>query len=71
MALGPGKYDEEATMVQQRTNAAGVIVIVIGGDKGEGFAIQATLGVTLSLPKMLRIIADQIEADIEGGTAFG
>jgi hypothetical protein len=63
--IGSGKYDEEATLVQERTNAAGVIVIVIGGDKGEGFACQATLLVTLALPMMLRSIANQIEADIQ------
>jgi hypothetical protein len=66
MTIGPGKYDDEATMVQKATNASGVIVIVIGGDKGEGFACQATLGVTHALPQMLRSIADQIEADFTG-----
>lgn len=64
MTVGPGKYDDEATLVQKRTNALGVILIVIGGDKGEGFACQATLEVTLALPAMLRSIADQIETDI-------
>ena len=63
MAIGPGRYDEEATIVMETTKAQGVILIVIGGNKGEGFAIQATLDVTLALPKMLRLIADQIEAD--------
>lgn len=61
MAFGPGKYDDEATKVRASTQASGVIVIVIGGDRGEGFACQATLEVTLTLPKMLRSIADQIE----------
>lgn len=64
MAVGPGRYDDEATTVMKATEASGVILIVIGGNKGEGFACQATLEVTLSLPKMLRSIADQIEADI-------
>lgn len=60
---GPGKYDDEATMVQKSTNASGVILIVIGGDKGEGFSCQATMPVLLGLPSMLRSIADQLEAD--------
>lgn len=68
MTIGPGKYDEEATLVQERTQAAGVIVIVIDGNKGEGFACQATLGVTLALPAMLRSIADQMDADIPAMT---
>ena len=65
MAVGPGKYDDEATLVRERTNARGVIVIVIDGDKGEGFACQADLLTTLTLPAMLRSIADQIETDIK------
>lgn len=65
MTIGPGKYDEETTMIQARTQAAGVILIVIGGNKGEGFSCQATLEVTLALPKMLRTIADQMEADVQ------
>lgn len=65
MTLGPGKYDEEASMVQQITGAAGVILIIIGGDKGEGFSVQATLPVTLALPQMLRNIADELASDVE------
>lgn len=63
MAIGPGRYDDEATWVRERAKASGVILIVIGGDRGEGFAAQATPEVTLRLPAMLRTIADQIEAD--------
>ena len=66
--MGPGKYDEEATLVMEKTNAQGVILIVIGGTKGEGFAVQATLQVTLALPSMLRNIADQVEKDLKGET---
>jgi hypothetical protein len=64
MTIGPGKYDAEATHVMNSTHASGVIVIVIGGDRGEGFSIQATLEVSLALPKMLRMIADQLDPDI-------
>jgi hypothetical protein len=63
MTIGPSKYDDEVTWVRERTKASGVILIVIGGDRGQGFAAQATPAVTLSLPKMLRDMADQIEAD--------
>ena len=65
--IGPGNYDDEASAVREATNAAGVILIVIGGDKGQGFACQATLEVTLSLPALLRDMAAQIEADIANG----
>jgi hypothetical protein len=64
MAIGPGKYDAEATLVMESAHASDVVVIVIGGDRGEGFSVQATLSVTRQLPKMLREIADQIEPEI-------
>jgi hypothetical protein len=64
MTMGPGKYDEEATLIMERTKAKGVIVMIIGGDKGAGFAVQADLITTLSLPSILRSIANQIDADI-------
>jgi hypothetical protein len=64
MTMGPGKYDDLATVVQAQTQARGVILIVIGGNRGEGFSCQATLEVTLALPAMLRNIADQMEADV-------
>ena len=70
MALGPGKYDDIATMVRERVGIidegglmlreGGVIVIVLGGNKGSGFACQADLETTLKLPDMLEEIARQI-----------
>jgi hypothetical protein len=66
MAEGAGKYDAEATMVMQSTNATCVIVWVNGGDRGEGFAIQ-TKDLTLlgAIPSIMRSIADQIEQDMK------
>lgn len=63
--IGPGKYDDEATIVRERTKARGVIVIVLGGDKGNGFAVQSEgLDLTAEMPAFLRAMADQIEADL-------
>lgn len=64
MGIGPGKYDDLATIVREQAHAAGVIVVVVGGDKGEGFAVQADVRTILTLPKMLRFIADQMEQDM-------
>lgn len=64
MTMGPGKYDEEAMLVMERTKAQGVIVMVIGGEKGPGFSVAADLLTTLSLPAILRSIANQLDADI-------
>lgn len=65
MAMGPGKYDDEVTKVMKSTEAQGVVLIVIGGNKGEGFSMQATLDITLALPSILKTIAEQLEADVK------
>lgn len=68
MPIGPGKYDDLATYVREKAEAAGAIVFVIDGNKGNGFAMQAPFDVTLRLPAMLRHMADEIEKSsvIEG-----
>jgi hypothetical protein len=43
-----------------------VILIVIGGDKGNGFDVQADFATTLALPDMLEYMAREIRADMEG-----
>ena len=67
MPLGPGKYDGLATRVRKRAKAKGVILIVLDGEHGHGFAGQLT-NVTapaglLATAAMLRTVANQIEAD--------
>lgn len=64
MAHGPGKYDDEATMVRERTAAEAVVVVVVGGLRGHGFSTQSSDPQMLArLPALLRQIADQIEKD--------
>jgi hypothetical protein len=70
MPIGPGKYDGEATWVQVRTQARGILLMILEGNKGDGFSvasydIQATLEITLNLPTLLREVANQIEKDIQ------
>ena len=64
MALGPGKYDDLATLVRERATAQGVIVMVFGGKHGGGFSVQADAATTLALPMLLRRVADDIERDL-------
>lgn len=65
MPLGPGKYDDLATAAMESAQAAGVIVIVIGGNRGHGFSIQThDLGLAAKLPAILRYIADGMEKDM-------
>jgi enoyl-CoA hydratase/carnithine racemase len=65
MAIGPGKYDDLATTVREQAHADGVVVIVIGGDKGNSFCVQADLPTTLLLPDLLENLAKQIRDDLE------
>lgn len=61
--IGPGKYDAEATAARQSAEAKGVVLIVAQGNRGSGFSVQAPLELILGLPRMLRELADGIEAD--------
>jgi hypothetical protein len=69
MALGPGKYDDLCTYVREQVGigdegtSGGVMLIVLGGNKGNGFACQADLRTTLLLPDLLEDIARQIRRD--------
>ncbi len=61
--LGPGKYDQICTDVRKHTKAAGVIVIVCNGYNGSGFSAQLPIHLMRSMPKLLRDLASQIEAE--------
>lgn len=63
MPIGPGKYDDLATYVRTEANADGVVVIVLGGDKGHGFSVQGRIA--RDLPALLRFVADEIEASLK------
>jgi hypothetical protein len=66
MTIGPGRYDDLCTMVREATDAEGVIIIVLGGDRGHGFSCQFTDPAMLaSVPGTLETIADQVRKDME------
>lgn len=66
--IGPGKYDDLCTYVRKKAEAQGALILIINGNKGLGFSCQMTLNDALRLPIMLRVMADEIEADqIKGG----
>jgi hypothetical protein len=67
MAIGPGKYDHLCTYVREHAHADGVLLIVLGGNLGQGFSCQANEDLSKVLPVLLRQIANQIEADIPTG----
>lgn len=63
MPIGPGKYDDILTEARNKTGGS-AILIVIGGIHGAGFAVQATIDVTLGIPRLLRDTANKIEQDL-------
>jgi predicted nuclease of predicted toxin-antitoxin system len=61
-----GRYDNLTDRVLGETDADGVILVVLGGNKGSGFTLSCKAEVTErlhdALPSMLRQIADTIES---------
>lgn len=65
MPAGGGKYEELCAVVKLGAKAECAIVIVLGGNRGSGFSMQANdpLAV-LRVPKLLRDMADSIAGDV-------
>jgi hypothetical protein len=63
MALGPGKYDHVCTLAREQAKAEGALLIVFGGEYGDGFSMQAPMTTSKALPAILRMVADDIERD--------
>ena len=70
--LGGGKYDPELGAALEATGAAVVLLVVIGGDRGDGFAVavnEARLPaacVRAEIPSLLRALAEGIESTDRG-----
>lgn len=67
MPLGPGKYDRECAQARRDADAAGVVLIVMGGRHGDGFSAQLNQHLLRGLPDTLRFIADEMEAALKEG----
>ncbi len=65
MTIGPGKYDAVCSAVREETKAAGVIVIVIDGERGSGFSCQTDASTLARLPELLEAMAAQMRKDRE------
>lgn len=64
MSRGAGKYDEACTAAREATRGQAVALIVVAGRRGSGFSVQCDDRQFLQvLPDVLRVMADQIEAD--------
>lgn len=63
MALGPGKYDAQCTALRESTEATVAIAIIMDGNHGSGFSMQATYKVhPLLVADALTDVAAQIRA---------
>ena len=65
--LGPGKYDELCTLVREKAgitagDGGGVMVIVLGGDRGNGFSVQADPLMTMMIPEILTEVVAKMRA---------
>lgn len=73
MAFGGGKYEPEAEAALKTTNADLIGVFVVGGNRGDGFALQVKapsgLLALAKLPEILRTIAEQVENDLRSPVA--
>jgi hypothetical protein len=61
---GPGKYDQLCEQARLKSKARGAMLIIIEGNQGEGFSVQAPIDILFKVPAILRLMADQIERDI-------
>lgn len=69
MALGPGRYDDLCTLVRERAEAEGALLVILDGQRGHGFSCQASWEATLALPDILEdVIAKLREAPPEPPT---
>ena len=65
MPEGGGKYDTLATIARQTAEADGIIMLIINGDMGSGFTVQAESHIAKYLPGLLRDMADEIETQMK------
>lgn len=60
MPMGPGKYDDITTLAREKTKAACVVVLIIGGERGDGFDMQIDAARIRSLPGLTKVIVDSL-----------
>jgi hypothetical protein len=61
MPVGPGHYDDLCTQAREQADAVATLLIIIEGNRGNGFSCQAPVEWTARLPAILRRVANDIE----------
>ena len=65
--IGPGKYDAAITLIREQCklgNEFGILLIVVGPEGNNGFAVQADYETTLAIPEILDEVAGLIRKDM-------
>jgi hypothetical protein len=62
--LGPGRYDALCTLARARAKARAALLIVIGGEHGDGFSAQLSREDMATVVRVLREVAATLEEDI-------
>ena len=62
MTEGKGLYSDLTSLALRFTQASAVIAIVFDGNQGTGFSVIAREGFSYDIPKVLREMADKLEA---------
>lgn len=65
LAQPGGKYDDEVRVAMESAKANGVLLIVLGGDRGSGFSVAMKPGAVTQadIARVLREVASAIEKD--------
>jgi hypothetical protein len=64
MPEGQGKYDDLCTAARQAAESEATLLIVFGGNKGNGFSAQIPRDLLETVPEILRALADEIEKSL-------
>lgn len=64
--MSGGKYEPECNQVMEATSAAACVVIVLGGDRGNGFSVSLDLLRSTLTPAALAATLRAVACDIEG-----
>lgn len=76
MSVARGKYDDICTMVREETKAQTAVVVIGGGNLGDGFSVvveacedpEITRKNSLAIVGILRDVANRILADLNYNT---
>lgn len=63
MAEGAGRYDHILTEAREAAKATGAILMIYGGEFGDGFEAQMPRELRDRIPSVLRQLADHIEQE--------